>query len=159
MVSLICVETMDPADDRSLTLSAPPLFLSNSNAIAHEGYVFENIPDDLQPFHLGQNFHTKEPLAAMSRSDDSQFSDFVRWIVYGIMHAEAEGITSTNGDDMPKTNLFGDELTEIFRDSIKAVGNYEEIFERNLGGLLTRTKPNTVNRSSGPQLYALPGTV
>ena len=131
----------------------------NSNAIAHEGYVFENIPEELQPFHSGQNFHTKEPLGAMSRSDDPQFSDFLRWITYAIIYAEEEGITKETSERMPTTNLFGEDLTNIFRDSIKAVGNYEEVFERNLGGLLPRTTVNTINRSNGPHMYALLGTI
>ena len=116
-------------------------------------------PLDSTEYFFGTKTYTKEPLAAITRSDDSQFSDFVRWVFYGLFHAEEKEITKEKYEDMPSTNLFGSELSSFWKDSIKAVGNYGEIFERNLGGFLSREGFNLLNSQNGPQLYACPGTV
>ena len=122
--------------------------------LRHYGY-----PLDSTDYYFGTKTYTKEPLGAITRPDDSQFSDFVRWIMYGYFYAEEKGITKSSSEAMPLTNLFGDILTNMWQDSIKVVGNYGEIFERNLGGLLKREGYNKLNDGNGPQLYACPGTI
>jgi general L-amino acid transport system substrate-binding protein len=92
---------------------------------------------------------SKEPLTPAWKQGDAQWGDVVRWSVYATILAEEDGINSKNVDDMAakSTNpevrrLLGVEgkLYENLgfdkawvANIIKQVGNYGEIFERNLG--------------------------
>nr|WP_094590151.1 amino acid ABC transporter substrate-binding protein [Vulcanococcus limneticus] len=96
---------------------------------------------------------SKEPLAPATVNADPAWSDAVRWIVYALMQAEELGITQANIDAKlaeakAKTNLadlrrflgvegeFGKQLglaPDFVAKAVKAVGNYGEIFERNVG--------------------------
>jgi general L-amino acid transport system substrate-binding protein len=92
---------------------------------------------------------SKEPLGPLSPQSDEQFADIVRWTVYGLIQAEEYGMTSQNiddfvGSDIPEIQRFlgqGDNaigsLLGISNDFmvtvIRQVGNYGEIFDRNLG--------------------------
>jgi general L-amino acid transport system substrate-binding protein len=92
---------------------------------------------------------SKEPLGPLSPQSDPQFADIIQWTVFGLIQAEEYGITSANVDDfvssdVPEIQRFlgqGDNaigsLYGIANDFmvtvIKQVGNYGEIFDRNLG--------------------------
>lgn len=91
---------------------------------------------------------SKEPLAPVMRQGDEEWNDVVRWVVYALFDAEEKGITSKNVDDMAKSDdpnlkrLLGTTpgmgkslgLDEKWAyNAIKLVGNYGEIFDRNLG--------------------------
>lgn len=91
---------------------------------------------------------SKEPLGPMYLDDDPQFGDIIDWAVYATFTAEELGITSQNIDEM-----MGSEDVNIARflgqddsglgallgisnsfaaDVIRAVGNYGEIYTRNI---------------------------
>jgi general L-amino acid transport system substrate-binding protein len=91
---------------------------------------------------------SKEPLAPAVRHGDDQWYDIVNFSVLALINAEELGITSKNVDDMlkskdPKIQRFlgvtpGNGkalgLDEKFAYNIvKQVGNYGEVFERNVG--------------------------
>ena len=91
---------------------------------------------------------SKEPLAPVVRHGDNQWKDIVNYTVLALINAEEMGITSKNVDKMlkskdPKVQRFlgvsaGNGkalgLDEKFAyNIIKQVGNYGEIFERNVG--------------------------
>ena len=91
---------------------------------------------------------SKEPLAPAVRHGDNQWKDIVNYSVLALINAEELGITSKNVDQMlnsknPKIMRFlgvtaGNGkalgLDEKFAyNIIKQVGNYGEIFERNVG--------------------------
>lgn len=92
---------------------------------------------------------SKEPLGPLSAQDDPQFADIVRWVVWGTIQAEEFGITSENVDEFltsedPNIQLFlgqnnttlGSSLNlanDFMVTVISQVGNYGEIFARNLG--------------------------
>ena len=91
---------------------------------------------------------SKEPLAPAVRHGDNQWKDIVNYSVLAMINAEELGITSKNVDDMlkskdPKIMRFlgvteGNGkalgLDEKFAYNIvKQVGNYGEVFERNVG--------------------------
>jgi general L-amino acid transport system substrate-binding protein len=91
---------------------------------------------------------SKEPLAPAVRQGDSQWTDIVRWTHYVMLNAEELGIRQSNVDDKLKSEdpetrrLLGVEgqygeglgLTNDWAYRIiKHVGNYAEVFERNLG--------------------------
>lgn len=91
---------------------------------------------------------SKEPLATAVRQGDPQWKDLVYWTVMALIEAEDLGITSKNVDEMLKSEdpnvqrflgvtpgngqaLGVDEKWAY--NIIKNVGNYGEVFERNLG--------------------------
>ncbi|MGB5963538.1 MAG: amino acid ABC transporter substrate-binding protein [Coleofasciculaceae cyanobacterium] len=91
---------------------------------------------------------SKEPFAPAVAKGNPQWSDLVRWTVYALIEAEEQGIDSKNVDQKltstdPVTKRFlGTEgdlgkslgLTNDFAVRvIKKVGNYGEIYNRNLG--------------------------
>jgi general L-amino acid transport system substrate-binding protein len=91
---------------------------------------------------------SKEPLGPMVRHGDDQWFDVVKWTLYAMVAAEELGMTQKNVDEMAKSDkpeikravgtdgnlgeqlgLTKDWLVRI----VKAVGNYGESFERNVG--------------------------
>ncbi len=116
---------------------------------------------------------SKEPLAPAVRHGDDQWFDIVRWTVYALIEAEELGITQANVDQMLTSpnpairrllGVAGDHgpLMGIDRrwayNAIKAVGNYGEIFERNLGRGSPIGLPRGVNDlwTRGGLMYAMP---
>lgn len=91
---------------------------------------------------------SKEPLAPTVRHGDDQWFDIVNWSVIALINAEELGITSKNVDEMLKSDnpqikrflnvpegvakALGLERNFAYN-IIKHVGNYGEIFERNVG--------------------------
>jgi general L-amino acid transport system substrate-binding protein len=114
---------------------------------------------------------SKEPLGPLSPQNDPQFADIVAWTVFGLITAEELGITSENiGDFMdsedPVIQRFlglGDNASgsylgisnDFMVQVITQIGNYGEIFDRNLGPL---NVPRGVNAlwTDGGLLYAPP---
>ncbi len=91
---------------------------------------------------------SKEPLSPAVRQGDDNWEDIVRWTHYAMVNAEELGVTQSNVDDKMKSDnpdirrLLGVEgkfgsgmgLTDDWAVRIiKAVGNYGESFERNVG--------------------------
>jgi general L-amino acid transport system substrate-binding protein len=91
---------------------------------------------------------SKEPLGPMVRHGDDQWFDLVKWVLFAMVDAEELGVTQKNVDDMVKSDkpelkrAFGTDgnlgeqlgLTKdwVIR-IVKAVGNYGEAFDRNVG--------------------------
>ena len=116
---------------------------------------------------------SKEPLASTVKHGDDQWLDLVKWVHFALVTAEELGVTKANADEMLKSEnpdikrLLGTEgkfgeaigLTNdwAFR-AIKAIGNYGESFERNVG-MGSRLKiargPNALWNKGGLQ-YAPP---
>jgi general L-amino acid transport system substrate-binding protein len=91
---------------------------------------------------------SKEPLAGAVAQGDAQWADAVRWTIYGLITAEELGVTSENIDEMLASEdpnirrLLGVEgdlglklglPNDFVVAAIRAVGNYGEIYDRNLG--------------------------
>lgn len=91
---------------------------------------------------------SKEPLAPAVRHGDDEWFDIAKWTVYALIEAEDLGITQANVDQMrsstdPNVRRFlgvtegnGKALglpENWAYNIVKAVGNYGEIFERNVG--------------------------
>jgi general L-amino acid transport system substrate-binding protein len=117
---------------------------------------------------------SKEPIAAAVRQGDDEWYDITRWVVLAMIEAEEKGIASQNVDEMLKSpdpdvrRLLGvtpgngkalGGLDEKWAyNAIKQVGNYGEIFDRNLG----RASPLKLDRglnelwTRGGLIYAPP---
>ena len=91
---------------------------------------------------------SKEPLAPAVRHGDDNWFDIVKWSVYCTIAAEEMGIDSTNvdsflgGEDPVIQNLLGEAgdlgvamgvNNDFCYQIVKQVGNYGEIYDRNLG--------------------------
>src|SRR5215472_5953556 len=91
---------------------------------------------------------SKEPLGPMVRHGDDQWFDIVKWTLFAMVTAEELGITQKNVDEKAKMENpelkrvlgtdgnFGEQLG-LTKDwvvrIVKAVGNYCESFDRNVG--------------------------
>jgi len=96
---------------------------------------------------------SKEPLAPASNDSDPKLADAMKWIIYTLVKAEEEGITQSNIDakvELAKNNPklkplrrflgidggLGEKL-ELSNDFavrvIKQIGNYGEVYDKNLG--------------------------
>jgi general L-amino acid transport system substrate-binding protein len=91
---------------------------------------------------------SKEPLGPAVRHGDEQWFDVVKWVLFAMINAEELNITSKNVDEAVKSNNpeikrfvgtegnYGEQLG-LTKDwavrIVKAVGNYGEVFERNVG--------------------------
>jgi general L-amino acid transport system substrate-binding protein len=91
---------------------------------------------------------SKEPLGPAVRHGDDQWFDIVKWVHFAMVNAEELGVTQANVDDMKKSDnpdirrllgaegKFGEALglsDDWAYRIVKLVGNYGEIFERNVG--------------------------
>jgi general L-amino acid transport system substrate-binding protein len=92
---------------------------------------------------------SKEPVGPMVRQGDDHWSHLVRWTYFALIEAEELGITSANVEAMRRESAnpevkrllgSGDDLGQklglaasFAYEAIRQVGNYGEIFERNLG--------------------------
>lgn len=91
---------------------------------------------------------SKEPLGPMVRHGDDQWFDIVKWSLYAMVTAEELGITQKNVDEKAKSD--NPELKRVLGSDgnlgeqlgltkdwvvriVKAVGNYGESFDRNVG--------------------------
>lgn len=117
---------------------------------------------------------SKEPLGPLVRHGDDQWFDIVKWVVFGTIAAEEYGITSENVEEMAASsedpvirNLFGTEGdlgqglgldNDFMVDVISQVGNYAEIYDRNLGPDTPFDLPRGLNAlyTDGGIMYAPP---
>jgi general L-amino acid transport system substrate-binding protein len=116
---------------------------------------------------------SKEPLGPSVRRGDDEFFAIVKWVVYALIEAEEYGITQANVDQMKSSTdpvvqrilgtsedtgkLLGLDKEWAYR-AIKAVGNYGEMFERNVGPKSTLKLPRGLNNqwNKGGLMYAPP---
>jgi general L-amino acid transport system substrate-binding protein len=122
---------------------------------------------------LDQRF-SKEPYGPVVRRDDQEWFDVVRWVLFGVIEAEELGVTSQNAEQLRGSSenpsvrrLLGavPDLGQAVKlqpswmyDAIRAVGNYGEIYERNLGPNTSIGLPRGVNDlwTRGGLMYAWP---
>lgn len=117
---------------------------SDASQLAAHRSVATN-PDD---YIILPEIISKEPLAPVVRHGDDEWYDIVNWSVMALIEAEELGISSKNLDDMLKstdpqiqrflgvTPGYGKALgldEKWAYNIIKQVGNYGEVFDRNVG--------------------------
>jgi len=116
---------------------------------------------------------SKEPLGPVVRQGDDQWFNIVKWVHFAMLNAEEMGVTSENVDEMVnstdpnvmrllgKEGTFGDSIgvsNDWAYNVIKEVGNYGEVFERNVGASTPLAIGRGVNAlwSKGGLQYAPP---
>jgi general L-amino acid transport system substrate-binding protein len=117
---------------------------------------------------------SKEPLAPAVRRGDDEFEAIAKWVIYGLIEAEEYGITQANVEEMKAKSqdpvvmrivgtsedtgkLVGLDKEWLVR-AIKAVGNYGEMFQRNVGEKTPLALPRGLNNqwNKGGLQYAPP---
>ena len=91
---------------------------------------------------------SKEPLGPLTANGDSQWFDVVKWVTYAMIQAEELGINSQNVDSFAETEdptirrflgiegSLGEDMglpNDFAYRVVKNVGNYGEIYQRNIG--------------------------
>lgn len=148
---------------RCQAYSADVTMLASVRSRARNPGEFEILPQQI----------SKEPLAPLMRQGDDEFFEIVRWTVFAMIEAEELGVSSANVDGMRKSRdpdirrLLGVTpgngkalgLDEGWAYAIiKSVGNYGEMFDRNLGARSAVKLERGLNRlwTDGGLLYAPP---
>jgi general L-amino acid transport system substrate-binding protein len=120
-------------------------YMTDALSLAHVRIAKAPNPDDLAilPERI-----SKSGLAPALRNTDKGFYNLTRWVIYTLIEAEERGVTARNVGDMAKSDdpgikhlfstepdtekaLPGDDKRAV--NLIRAVGNYGEIFARNVG--------------------------
>jgi general L-amino acid transport system substrate-binding protein len=116
---------------------------------------------------------SKEPLGPAVRQGDDQWFNLVKWTLYSLINAEELGVKSTTIDDAVKSSNpnikrllgtegeFGAQLglaNDWAARAVRAVGNYGEIYERNVGTQSKLSIPRGLNAlwTQGGIQYAPP---
>jgi general L-amino acid transport system substrate-binding protein len=116
---------------------------------------------------------SKEPLGPVVRQDDLQWIEIVKWVHFAMLDGEELGVTSKNVAQSLRSQKpevmrlvgtagnFGEQIglsNAWAANVIKSVGNYGEVFERNLGVKTPLAIPRGLNQlwDSGGIQYAPP---
>jgi general L-amino acid transport system substrate-binding protein len=116
---------------------------------------------------------SKEPLGPVVRQGDDKWFSIVKWVHYALLNAEELGVTQANVDQMMTDEnqdvrrllgvdgTFGEGIglgNDWAANVIKGVGNYGEIFERNIGAgsPLAIARGLNAQRTKGGIQYAPP---
>jgi general L-amino acid transport system substrate-binding protein len=116
---------------------------------------------------------SKEPLGPVVRQGDDSWLNLVKWTLYALINAEEAGVKSTSIDDAAKSSNpdirrllgrdgnFGEQVgltNDWAARAVRSVGNYGEIYERNVGAQSKLSIPRGLNAlwTSGGIQYAPP---
>jgi len=116
---------------------------------------------------------SKEPLGPVVRHGDDQWFDVVKWTLFALLQAEESGVTSQNADEMMASEdpniqrllgVSGDMGQQLGLSAdwayqvVKQVGNYGEIYERNVGPATSIGMERGLNAqwTDGGLMYAMP---
>jgi general L-amino acid transport system substrate-binding protein len=118
---------------------------------------------------------SKEPLAPLVKHGDNQWKDLVTWVINGLITAEELGVTQSNVSNLDvslqknptvqrmlgMSGEYGSYIgleNDWMKKAITAVGNYGEIFDRNLGkgSALNLSRDNNALWTDGGLLYVAP---
>jgi len=143
---------------------------ADASQLAYERLGFKGVAKN---FEILPDVIAKDPLAPTYRLDDPQWAAIVNWTVEALIQAEESGVTQANLEEMKKSDdevirrllgvhrgygqLIGLDDAWATR-VIEAVGNYGEIFERDLGSGSVLKLPRGANNlwTQGGLMYALP---
>jgi len=134
----------------------------------------QGLVDDVSRYHILADTVSREPLGPVVRDNDPQWQDLVRWVINATLIAEFYQLNSDNIEQLPVTEqppevqrlMTGEGLpyTDMGVDArwayrvIRDVGNYRQIFSRNLGATsrLDMSRGQNALWSDGGIMYAPP---
>jgi general L-amino acid transport system substrate-binding protein len=135
-------------------------------AAARSGFL-----DGLGRYDILSDQISKEPLAPLMRVEDAELVKLVRWTIFAMVEAEELGLSSQNIDFIKSSSSRVRSFMSIHPGSrvalgtgdwvraiIVGVGNYGEVFDRNLGAASSIKLDRGLNRlwSQGGLMYAPP---
>jgi len=150
-------------DGRCAAYSSDVSTLAAARAEAPRGRAFTILPEQI----------SKEPLGPAVRGGDDQWFTLVRWVLFALIAAEEADLSQTtvgalrNSADPAAARVLGadQELSRLLGvppewslRAVQSVGNYGELFERNLGSGSPLRLDRGVNRpwNRGGIMYAPP---
>jgi len=132
-------------------------------------------PGGAQAYDILPERISKEPMGPVVRGGDAEWATLVRWVLHVLVAAEEHGMTRSNLEAKAKQmqaiagwRVFSGNDDRIARTlgvpanwaarAIRAVGNYGEIYERNLGAATPLAIERGLNRlwTQGGLLYSPP---
>lgn len=143
------------------------VYTTDRSGLASIRMTMSGRPDD---YLILPDMISKEPLAPAVRHGDQDWADVVRWSVMVLIEAEELGVTSANvaekrdsadpalGRLLGRTPDLGQALglpQDWAFQAIRQVGNYGEVYQRNLGPLGLDRGLNAL-WTQGGLLYAIP---
>jgi general L-amino acid transport system substrate-binding protein len=143
---------------------------ADTSQLAFERIAFKNMAKD---FVILPDVIAKDPLSPAYRLDDPQWAQIVNWVVEALVQAEESGVTQANLADSKKSadpvimRLLGTQhgwaqylgLEDAWAaNAIEAVGNYGEMFERDLGSKSAMKLERGANNlwTRGGLMYSFP---
>lgn len=107
---------------------------------------------------------SKEPLGAFVAQGDTTWRNIVTWTAYALMTGEELGVTSDNVDQLRTSKTASTDIARLLGTegtigqsfgldndwayrALKQVGNYAQIYDRNLGQQTALNIPRGLNRS------------
>ncbi|MDM0047208.1 amino acid ABC transporter substrate-binding protein [Variovorax dokdonensis] len=146
-------------------------FTTDSSALA--GLRNKEAPNP-EDYMILPELISKEPLAPLVRRGDDEWFAITKWTIFALIEAEEAGITQAKADELKSSSQDpavqrllggGEDLGKLMGldkewslRAIKAVGNYGEMFERNVGPKSVLQLPRGSNNlwSKGGLMYAPP---
>ena len=121
-------------------------YTTDASGLASTRAAFENPGDHV----ILPEIISKEPLGPLVRHGDNDWGDIVRWTLNALITAEELGVTSANVAELASARGSNPEINRLLgtegdlgamigldnewaRRAIAAVGNYGEVFEKNIG--------------------------
>lgn len=165
----LVIEKLDEAENAFFS-GRCDAYTTDRSGLASSRAAKASNPDD---YVILPDVISKEPLAAAVRHGDDEWFDIVKWAVFAMIDAEEKGVTSKNVDDMKKSDdpeiqrMLGSlpgmgkslHLSEAWAYTIiKQVGNYGEVFDRNVGKDSSLKLDRGLNAlwNKGGLMYAMP---
>lgn len=132
------------------------------------------VPDGTRKYVILPNRITREPIGPVVRRGDDDWYTLVRWVLFALIAAEEVGVTAENAAGLRNEAAnpalrralgagggFGRDMgvdNDWALRAVRSVGNYGQIYERNLGPQSALPIERGLNRlwSDGGLLYAPP---
>jgi general L-amino acid transport system substrate-binding protein len=166
-IETILVENDDAAED-ALRTGRCRAYSADVSWLAAARSGFE---DGLTLYEILTDRISKEPLAPLMRAEDTDLAQLVRWTIFTMIEAEELGLSARTIDSAEQGSSRVRAFLNIHpgvrvvlgpgawvRGVVGEVGNYGEVFERNLGGDSAIGLDRGLNRlwSQGGLMYAPP---
>ena len=101
---------------------APELSYQN---VAANGYFGSE-----EEYQAGSRIHIKSFETWLTVPDDRVWNRFVTWTMEALVQAEESGVTNSTADErMATTDVFGIEFRNMFRNAVKANGNFGNLWD------------------------------
>ena len=150
---------------RMMREGACDAFVNDDSVVA--GYVHTEAPisSDVR-FVLASWSGTpfaRAPFSAVTLDGDAEWASIVDWFVNSLFLAEMYGVTSENVDRLAMDRTLPGEAQRLLgsqliggqalpfdmRAAIRSIGNYAELYERNFGAFLPRSRANMLYKDGG----------